>query len=140
MDKSIDMTLLGETEGGTNYWTKGPSETELEQISTQPLSAYTVSSLVTAGPDAHHLHRILAAINTACLNNDPKTVVDLCAWILVNEQTYYMEVSMIEIILAYSRAYTLINPDTPFFLFYSFLYKMFFKKESFQIRPLKKMA
>ena len=36
MDKSIDMTLLGETEGGTNYWTKGPSETELEQISTQP--------------------------------------------------------------------------------------------------------
>ena len=82
----------------------------------------------------------MAAINTACLNNDPKTVVDSCAWILVNEQTYYMEVSMIEIILAYSRAYTLINPDTPFFLFYSFLYKMFFKKESFQIRPLKRMA
>lgn len=129
MNKNIEMTPLMETESGTNYFTLGPSVTELEQISTRPLSAFTFSSLLTAGPDAHQLHNILVAINSACISNDPNTVMELCAWILVNEKTYYMEVSMMEVMLAYSRAYTITHPDASFVLFFSFLYKMYFTKE-----------
>ncbi len=124
------MTPLRKTKLGTTYyWTNGPSVTELEQISTRPLSEFTLSSLITAGPDARQLHSILAAINSACLKNDPQTVMGLCALILVTEKTYYMEVSMIEVLLAYSRAYTLINPDVPFIHFFTYLYKRFFTKE-----------
>ena len=130
MKKYVHMTHLGKTKLGKHYyWTDGPSVTELEQISTRPLSEYTLSSLVTAGPDARQLHRTLAAINSACLKNDPQKVMGLCAWILENKKTYYMEVSMIEVILAYSRAYTLINPDASFVLFFTYLYKRFFTKE-----------
>lgn len=129
MNKSIQMTHLCETASKAYYWTNGPTVDQLEEMSTRPLSEYTLSSLLTAGPDARKLHRILSKINSACHKNDPKTVMGLCAWILENKKTYYMEVSMIEVILAYSRAYTLINPDASFILYFSYLYKRFFTKE-----------
>lgn len=128
MDKSIQMTHLCETASQAYYWTDGPTDDQLVEMSTKPLADFVVSSLVTAGPKAKLLRRLLATINKACLNNDPETVVKLCAWILVKEQTFYMKVSMMEIILAYTRAYTLIHPEIPFVLFCSFLYETFFKK------------
>ena len=129
MNKNIEMTPLLETEPNTHYWTVGPSEADLERFSTEPLRAFAFSSLVTAGPNAHQLHSILEAINSACIRNDPQTVMGLCAWILENEKTYYMEISMLEVILAYSRAYTLIHPEQSFIHIFSTLYRVYFKKE-----------
>ena len=129
MIKNIKMTPLTETESETRYWTLGPSEADLKRFSTEPLFAFAFSSLVTAGPDAHQLRCILEAINSACFSNDPKTVMGLCAWLLVNEKTSYMEVSMIEVILAYSRACTVLHPELSFIRIFSSLYRVYFKKE-----------
>ena len=129
MNKSIQMTHLCETASQAYYWTNGPTEDQLEEMSARPLADFVVSSLVTAGPKAKLLQRQLATINKACRNNDPETVVNLCAWILVKKQTFYMKVSMMEIILAYTRAYTLMHPEIQFALFFSFLYSTFFKQQ-----------
>lgn len=128
MKNSIQMTHLCETASQAYYWTNGPTDDQLVEMSTRPLSDFVVSSLLTAGPKAKLLRRQLATINKACLNNNPEIVVNICAWILEKKQTFYMEVSMMEIILAYTRAYTLMHPEIPFALFFSFLYETFFKK------------
>lgn len=133
MNNHIDVTLLEETKLGRRCRISTPSRAELEEISTLPLSEFTFSSLVTSGPDAKQLHRVLEKINSACINNDPKTVMDICDWILKNGYSYYMKATTIEVILTYSRAYTLFYPEESFLPFYSFLCKLFFVNDSTKV-------
>ena len=82
-----------------------------DEISANSLSDYTVSSTVTYGPDAGILKFLLESINAACLNNQPDTVARITACILRNGLTEFMDISKMEIILAHTRAVTLLHPD-----------------------------
>ena len=84
-----------------------------DEIAAKSLSDYTVSSTATYGPNASFLKFLLESLNDACLNNQPDTVVRITATILRNRLTEFMDISKMEIILAHTRAVTLLNPDIP---------------------------
>lgn len=82
-----------------------------EELAKKSLSDYTVSSTATCGPIADLLKFLLESLNEACLADQPATVDELTDFILSNGLTVDMEISKMEIILARTRAVTLMNPD-----------------------------
>ena len=97
-----------------------------DELSTKSLSDYTVSSTVTYGPDAILLKSLLESLNEACLKNQPEKVEELTEIILTNGLTEFMEISKMEIILAHTRAVTILFPDIPVKDYYEFLTHRFY--------------
>lgn len=98
-----------------------------DEISAKSLSDYVVSSTVTYGPNAALLKHLLESINEACLMNQPDTVIKLTSIILINGLTEFMEISKMEIILANTRAVTLLDPDIPINDYYEYLMHRFYQ-------------
>ena len=98
-----------------------------EEISAKALADFAVSSTVTYGPHAIFLKFLLESLNKACINNQPDTVAEISAAILRNGLTEYMDISKMEIILAHTRAVTLLNPDIPVKDYYESLLHMFYQ-------------
>ena len=98
-----------------------------DEIAAKTLSDYTVSSTVTYGPNACLLKFLLESLNAACLNNQPDTVARITASILKNGLTEYMDISKMEIILAHTRAVTLLHPDISVKDYYDTLMHLFYQ-------------
>lgn len=98
-----------------------------EEIAGKSLSDYTVSSTVTYGPDAILLKFLLESLNEACLSNQPETVASITKSILEYGLSEYMDISKMEIILANTRAVTLMHPDVPVKDYYETLLHMFYQ-------------
>lgn len=92
-----------------------------DEIAAKSLSEFTVSSTVTHGPNASALKKLLKSINKACLANQPETVAKLTKFILDRRLTEYMDISKMEIILAHTRAVTLMDPEVSVKDFYESL-------------------
>lgn len=84
-----------------------------DEIAAKSLSDVTVSSTVTHGPDAAFLKSMLESLNEACLGNQPETVAMITAVILENGLTMFMDISKMEIIIAHTRAVTILHPNIP---------------------------
>ena len=97
-----------------------------DELSNKSLSDYTVSSTVTYGPDAKFLKFLLESLNKACRGNQPDNVALLSTIILENGLTAFMDISKMEIILAHTRAVTLLNPDIPIKEYYECLMNKFY--------------
>ena len=97
-----------------------------DEIAAKSLSDYTVSSTVTYGPEASLLKFLLESLNKACLNDQPDTVARLTASILKNRLTEFMEISKMEIILAHTRAVTILNPGLPIKDYYEYLIQKYY--------------
>lgn len=98
-----------------------------EELVTKSLSDYTVSSTVTYGPIADLLKFLLESLNKACLEDQPETVDELTDFILSNGLTVDMEISKMEIILARTRAVTLMNPDISVKEYYDTLVSKYYR-------------
>lgn len=98
-----------------------------DEIAAKTLSDYTVSSTVTYGPNASLLKFLLESLNAACLNNQPDTVARITASILKNGLTEFMDISKMEIILAHTRAVTLLHPDISVKDYYETLMRLFYQ-------------
>ena len=84
-----------------------------EELATKTLPECAVSSTVAHGPDEviEGMYRfLLESVNKACLANQPDTVKLLTDTILKNGLTRFMDISKMEIILANTRAATLLDP------------------------------
>ena len=97
-----------------------------DELSTKSLSDYTVSSTVTHGPDAVLLKFLLESLNKACRENQPETVASLSKTILEDELTVYMDISKMEIILAHTRAVTLMHPELSVKDYYDYMMHKFY--------------
>lgn len=104
---------------------KLPFET-LDELSTKSLSDFTVSSTVTYGPDAARIKFMLETLNEACRENLPDIVASISKTILVLGLTEYMDISKTEIILAHTRAVTLIHPELSVKEYYEFMLHKFY--------------
>ena len=98
-----------------------------EELATKSLSDYTVSSTVTCGPIADLLKFLLESLNKACLSGQPETVEELTDFILTNGLTVDMEISKMEIILANTRAVTLLDPTVSIKDHYESLVNKYYK-------------
>ena len=98
-----------------------------EELATKSLSDYTVSSTVTCGPIADLLKLLLESLNKACLAGQPETVEELSDFILTNGLTVDMEISKMEIILANTRAVTLLDPTVSIKDHYESLVNKYYK-------------
>ena len=84
-----------------------------DELATKTLSDCTVSSTVAYGPndEIEGLFRfLLESVNKACLADQPEIVKRLTDTILENGLTRFMDISKMEIILANTRAATLLDP------------------------------
>ena len=101
-----------------------------EELATKSLSDCTVSSTVAHGPDEviEGLFRfLLESVNEACLANQPELVKRLTDIILENGLTRFMDISKMEIILANTRAVTLLDPTVSIKDYYEFLVSKYYK-------------
>ena len=98
-----------------------------DELSTKSLSDYTVSSTVTYGPNAALLKSVLDSLNEACRENQPGIVASLSKTILENGLTEFMEISKMEIILAHTRAVTLMHPELSVESYYEFMIHKFYQ-------------
>lgn len=84
-----------------------------DELATKSLSDCAVSSTVASGPNEEiegMFRFLLESVNKACLANQPDTVKRLTDIILENGLTTFMDVSKMEIIIANTRAVTLLDP------------------------------
>lgn len=84
-----------------------------EELASKTLSDCAVSSTVAHGPDdiIEGMYRfLLETVNKACIANQPDTVKRLTDIILENGLTRFMDISKKEIIIANTRATTLLDP------------------------------
>ena len=84
-----------------------------DELATKSLSDCAVSSTVASGPNEEiegMFRFLLESVNKACLANQPDTVKRLTDIILENGLTTFMDVSKMEIIIANTRAATLLDP------------------------------
>ena len=97
-----------------------------DELLTKSLSDYTVSSTVTYGPTADILKYLLESLNKACRENQPGVVASITKTILDNGLTEFMDISKMEIILAHTRAVTLMNPEISVRSYYEFMLNKFY--------------
>ena len=84
-----------------------------DELATKTLSDCTVSSTVAHGPDdiIEGMYRfLLESVNKACIANQPDLVKRITDTILEKGLTEFMDISKMEIILANTRAATLLDP------------------------------
>ena len=102
----------------------------IEELSKKSLSDYTVSSTVTFGPLADITKWYLESLNDACIGNDPKTVEQITNVLLENRLTFYAEISKMEIILARTKAVTLLDPNIKAKDYFNYLVNTYYRCSS----------
>ncbi len=101
-----------------------------DELATKSLSDCAVSSTVASGPNEEiegMFRFLLESVNKACLANQPDTVKRLTDIILENGLTTFMDVSKMEIIIANTRAVTLLDPTISLKDYYESLVNKYYR-------------
>ena len=101
-----------------------------DELATKTLPECTVSSTVAYGPDEEIesiLRFLLESVNNACLADQPEIVKRLTDIILENGLSRFMDTSKMEIILANTRAATLLDPTISLKDYYESLVNKYYR-------------
>ena len=102
----------------------------LDELATKTLPECAVSSTAAHGPDdvIEGLYRfLLESVNKACIANQPDLVKRLTDTILEKGLTKFMDISKMEIILANTRAASLLDPTISIKDYYESLVNKYYR-------------